>query len=464
MNHAASELALIPKPLDLRKTLPWIMFIVFFGVLNETVFNVSTPAIARQYALTPSGVSWVVTTFIVFFGIGSVIFGRLSDIFSLKRLIVIGVCTYAAGSILGFVLQAFYPAIIAARVIQGVGASAIPALIMVVVTRHFPPSDRGKVFGTITSTVAFAAGVGPVVGGFVSGTFHWTYLFVIPLFTLISIPFFLRALPEEQRKKGSVDVLGAALVAIGVATFILFLSFTSLYYLGASVLAIGAFIIHIRRSSNPFIEPSLFRNKPFRAGMLVGFIIFSIAIGVTFVIPLMLSALRGLSTREIGLIMFPGAISGVVFGTVGGTLADKKGNGFVIAIGFVALFASLLLICALLGISPWFTAAALLMTYIGFTLIQTALVNSVSQTLQLQETGVGMGLFNLVTFVSGAVGAALVARSLEAGWLNFRLNPLLSESKAYPYSNLMMIFAVCVALGGFLYFRSYGKRAARGSS
>jgi DHA2 family metal-tetracycline-proton antiporter-like MFS transporter len=458
MVNAAPELMPLHKPIDAIKALPWIVFLVFFGVLNETVFNVSTPAIARQYGLSPSGVSWVMTTFIVFFGIGSVIYGRLSDIFSLKRLIVIGVLIYAAGSMGGFIFQASYPAVIAARAVQGAGASAIPALIMVIVARFFPPEVRGRVFGSITSTVAFAAGVGPVLGGFVSGAFGWTYLFLIPLLTLISIPFFLRVLPEEPRREGGIDLLGACLIGLGVGAFILFLSFTAWYYLAASLLALGTFTVHIRRSQDPFIDPSLFKNRRFRAGLFVGFIIFSTAIGIIFLIPLMLNALRGLSTREIGLIMFPGAISGVVFGTLGGNLADKKGNGLVISFGIISLVASLLLISFLLGFTPWLISAALLLTFIGFTLIQTALVNSVSQTLEVHQTGVGMGLFNLITFISGAVGTALVARVLESHWLGFRLLPLVSEDKAVAYSNLLVVFAVLIALSGFIYFRGFRAR------
>jgi len=459
MDSGAPERVPLRRPIDARKALPWIVFLVFFGVLNETVFNVSIPAIARQYALSPSGVSWVMTTFIVFFGIGSVVYGRLSDIFSLKRLIVIGVLVYAGGSLTGFIFQSFYPVVIAARAVQGAGASAIPALIMVIVARFFPPEVRGRVFGSITSTVAFAAGIGPVLGGFISGTFGWTYLFLIPLATLVSIPFFLRVLPEEPRREGRMDLLGASLIGLGVGACILFLSFTAWYYLAASVLALGLFIVHIRRSPNPFIEPSLFRNRRFRAGLFVGFIIFSTAIGIIFLIPLMLNGLRSLSTREIGLIMFPGAISGVVFGTVGGNLADRKGNGFVIAIGIASLVVSLLLMSFLLGFAPWLIAAALLLTFVGFTLIQTALVNSVSQTLEVQQTGVGMGVFNLVTFISGAVGTALVARVLESHWLYFRLLPLVSEDKAVAYSNLLVVFAVLVGLGGLIYYKGFKARS-----
>jgi len=452
------ELTSVGAKLDLKRTVPWIVFVVFFAVLNETVFNVSTPAIAHQFALTPSGVGWVMSSFIVFFGIGSVIYGRLSDIFSLKRLIVIGILVYSAGSVIGFALQSSYPAVIAARAIQGAGASAIPALITVVVARYFPVSERGKVFGFITSTVAFAIGVGPVIGGFVSGTFHWSFLFVVPLFTLIAIPFFRKVLPDEPRREGKIDILGAGLVAGGVGSLILYLSFLRWYFLVASLALLAGFVVDILTHRSPFIEPGMFRNAMFRKRVIVGFILFSVVTGVLFVIPLMLSAIDGLTTSQIGLVLFPGALSAVVFGTIGGNLADKRGNTFVITVGLALLLASYLLLSVVVGYSPWFVAASLVLTYIGFSLAQTALVNSVSQILQPHETGVGMGLFNLVSFVSAAVGTALVGRYLGSGWTGFWHNPLVAESKAFPYSNLLTIFALFVVLAGVVYWGSRRKR------
>jgi DHA2 family metal-tetracycline-proton antiporter-like MFS transporter len=458
MDAAALEKPPLSPTIDAGKALPWIVYLIFFAVINETVFNVSTPALSRQFGLSPSGVSWVMTAFIVFFAMGSVVFGRLSDIFSLKRLIVLGVCIYAGGSVAGFALQSFYPGVIAARAIQGAGASAIPALLTVLVARFFPAEDRGKVFGTITSVVAFASGVGPVIGGFISGTLGWPFLFLIPLVTLVSIPFLSRLLPEEGRRQGGVDIFGAVLVAVGITGLVFFLSFSAWYYLAASAAAIAVLVVHVRRTPNPFIQPSLFANVRFRTGMIVGFLIFSSSIGIIFIIPLMFTALRGLSTKEIGLLMFPGAISGVVFGRLGGSLADKKGNGAVMGIGLLVLIASLVLMSFLLGLSPWLVSGGLLLTYIGFTLLQTALINSVSQTLDVRETGAGMGLFNLVTFISAAVGTALVARVLASGWMDVRLNPFITESKAFGYSNLMLAFALLIAVGGVIYFAGNRRR------
>ena len=441
--------------MNTKKLVPWIIYLLFFAVLNETVFNVSIPIIAKQFSLTPSGVSWMMTIFLVFFGIGSVIYGKLSDIYSLRNLIIIGIVIYNIGSVMGFVLQFSYPLIIVARAIQGIGASAIPALVFVVIARYFAESERGKIFGLITSTISLAIGLGPVVGGFVAGTFHWADLFLIPLLILISIPFFRKELPQEPRREGSIDIPGAVLVALTVGALVVFLNFSEWYYLAAFAVMLVLFILRIRTVADPFIQPSLFKNAKFRTGMVIGFALFSIVIGVQFLVPLLLNDIHGLSTSQIGLVIFPGAISAVFFGPLAGTLADRKGNSFVVAIGLLLLIASMILMSFLMGVSAWVIAAAMLLVYVGFSLSQTAMINSVSLTLAEHETGVGMGLFNLVSIISGALGTALVGKLLSGGWLEVHLLPSLSLSHGFAYSNLMLAFSVILALGGMLYLYSF---------
>jgi DHA2 family metal-tetracycline-proton antiporter-like MFS transporter len=441
--------------MNANKLVPWIIYLIFFAVLNETVFNVSTPLIAKQFSLTPAGVSWMMTIFLVFFGIGSVIYGKLSDIYSLRSLIIIGIVIYNIGSIMGFALQFSYPLVIVARAIQGIGASAIPALIFVVAARYFADAERGKIFGFITSTISLAIGLGPVVGGFVAGTFHWSYLFLISLLILIALPFLRRRLPQEPRREGTVDIPGATLVALTVGALVVFLNFSEWYYLAAFALMLVLFILRMRTASDPFIKPSLFKNAKFRTGVVVGFCLFSIVIGFLFLIPLMLNDIYALNASQIGLILFPGAISSVVFGPIGGNLADRKGNNFVVSIGLLLLIASMILISFLMGVSPLVVAAALLLTYVGFSLSQTAMINSVSQTLPEHETGVGMGLFNLVSIISGALGTALVGKILSGKWLEISLVPTFSMLHGFAYSNLMIVFSIVIALGGLLYLRSF---------
>ncbi|MCZ8511785.1 MFS transporter [Paenibacillus filicis] len=444
---------------EIKKSVLWIYYVIFFAVLNESVFNVSTPSIAKQFGLDAPGVSWIVTIFFIVFGMGMVIFGKLSDMFSVKKLITIGISLYCLGSILGFVLQAWYPAVIAARAVQGIGGSAIPALVFVMVARFFTVEERGKMFGMITSIASFAVGIGPVLGGYISGSFHWAYLFLLSLPAIFAIPFFRKFLPDEQRRQGKLDLVGAVLLGLVVTMLILFTTAASWLYLLTALLALVLFIVQIRRTEEPFVDPALFTNSRYRSGLIIGFLIFGTVMSVMFVIPLMLNKMYGLSTENIGLIMFPGAISAVVFGGVAGRMTVKRGSHFVVYLGLASIAISLLVQSSSIGLWVWFIGTALILMYIGFSFVQTALTESVTQILPVQQIGVGMGLFNMTSTISGAVVTALVAKAMERQLLSFHLHPLISDPHAYLYGNLILILSFVVAASALFYFFVFGKRA-----
>ncbi|MFD0698558.1 MFS transporter [Paenibacillus sp. GCM10027628] len=459
MKAVESSTKPVTESSEVKRSVLWIYYVIFFAVLNESVFNVSTPSIAKQFGLDASGVSWVVTIFFIVFGMGMVIFGKLSDIYSVKKLITIGITLYSLGSIMGFVFQSWYPAVIISRAIQGAGGSAIPALVFVMVARFFTPEERGKMFGVITSTVSFAIGIGPVLGGYIAGSLHWSYLFLIPLPVLVAIPFFQKLLPKEQRGAGTVDIVGAVLLGIAVAMLILFTTNANLLYLLVTFVALILFIVQIRRAKDPFVDPALFTNPLYRNGLIIGFLIFGTVMSVMFVIPLMLSKMYGLSTENIGLIMFPGAISAVIFGRVAGNLTVKRGSHYVVYLGLALIALSLLLQSSTIGLWVWYIGVALIMMYIGFSFVQTALTESVTQILPVHQIGVGMGFFNMTSTISGAVVTALVAKIMEQKLFSFPLHPLISDSHAYMYGNLILVLSLVVIASAFLYFLSFGKKA-----
>lgn len=445
----------------IRKCVPWIYFVIFFAVLNESVFNVSTPNIAAQFGLDAAGVSWVVTIFFIVFGMGMVIFGKLSDMFSVKKLITIGIILYSLGSTLGFALQAWYPAVILSRAIQGAGGSAIPALVFVMVARYFTAQERGKMFGIITSTASFAVGIGPVLGGYIAGSFHWSFLFLLSLPVLAAVPSFRRLLPDERRTAGRLDFVGAALLGIVVTTLILFTTEAQWMYLGVSIAALVLFIVWIRRAKEPFVEPALFRNTLYRNAIFIGFLIFGTVMSIMFVIPLMLNGVYGLNPEAIGLIMFPGAISAVIFARVAGNLTVKRGSHLVVYLGLALVAMSLLLQSSTIGQWVWYIGLALIMMYIGFSFVQTALAESVTQILPKHHIGVGMGLFNMISTLSGAVVTALVAKAMERELFAFRFHPLLTDAKAYLYGNLILALSAVVVASALLYFFSFGGKAVK---
>jgi DHA2 family metal-tetracycline-proton antiporter-like MFS transporter len=445
---------------DLRKFSFLIVYVIFFAVLNETVFNVSTPKIAEQFHLQPSEVSWVVTTFIITFGLGQVIFGKLADIYDLRRLIVIGILMYAAASLVGILLQAWYPLVIVSRAIQGAGASAVPALTMIIVGRYFTPEQRGKLFGLFTSTASFAVGVGPVIGGYVSAYFHWSFLFLIPLFILAVLPVFLRLLPKEEQAvgQGKVDILGAGLLGVSISTLVIFCTNPHWPYLLVSLLAAVWFVWHVKRTPHPFVDPELFKGARYRTGVIIGFLLFGSVMGIVFVVPLMLHAMHGLSTDDIGLVMFPGAFSAVIFGTVSGNITAKKGSHFAFCIGFVLISTALLVLSGLTDKAVWLTSAVLVLMYIGFSFVQTSMAETITQSLPVHQIGVGMGFYGLAAFISGAVGTAGVASLLDTTLLGVPLLPFVIRPEAHLYSNLLLIFAAIVTVSGLMYLKTFGKR------
>lgn len=441
----------------------WLGFLVFFSVLNETVFNVALPDIARQFHVEPSTANWVNTGFMLTFAIGSFVYGKISDLYGIKIMLMIGIVTYGSGSMLGLAGHAYLPAVIAARFIQGAGASAIPALVMVMIVRYFDANQRGRAFGLIGSLVATGEGIGPVIGGVVAHYVHWSMLFVFPLMTLATIPFFLKVLPDETEQKGTIDVTGAVLLSVGVVLFTLFTTNEHWMYLAGCLAALVLFALRIKRVSNPFIEPYLFVRKKFIAGTIAGCVILGMVAGFLSMVPYMMRSVHHLSTGMIGAgVMFPGAMSVMLFGILGGTLVDKKGHHLVFYIGTLMIIGGFLTMAMLKDQSPWIVTAMLIFVFGGLSFVKTVISTVVSDSLEEKEAGAGMGMLNFACFLSEGIGVAIVGGLLSRGLLEFPLLPMLRNAGTDLYSNLLLLFSLVIVAGSMIYTLTYvGKRSRR---
>jgi MFS transporter, DHA2 family, metal-tetracycline-proton antiporter len=433
---------------------------VFFSVLNTTMFNVSLPDIAEEFHLLPSRVSWVVSGYVIIFAISSVTYGRLADTYPIRALVTIGLILFNTGSIIGYLSQ-WYPMLIAARMVQASGSGAIPALGMLIATVYFPSSEKGRVLGVLASTVAVAAGIGPILGGFLTGTFHWRYLFIISTLTLFTVPAFRRYLPSQSTRQGRFDLPGALLMVAGLGSLLLFITATVWWSLPVGIVLMAWFLLHIRRREFPFVSPSLFQNETYRNMIITAFLALSTVFGVLFMVPLMLRDLNALGTGTIGLVMFPGAMAGAVTGTMGGRLVDARGSGPIIYTAATLLMASFLCLSTFAGLRPWVISLDLILCYMGFSLFQSSLPYMVSATLPRDQLGVGMGVYNLFFFISGAFSAALIGKLLDISKDHAPLNPLTVTASAGPYSNLSLVLAVVLVCAAWLFHKTLRKRSAQ---
>ncbi|WP_397344889.1 MFS transporter [Paenibacillus sp. Y412MC10] len=424
--------------------------------MNETMFNVSLPEIATYFHIAPSAANWTNTCFSISFAIGVAVYGKISEHAGIRKLLLFGMLTYGFGSLLGLLGHGWYPCVLAARFFQGIGASAIPSLIMVMIVKVVQSENQGKAFGLIGSVVAFGEGLGPVIGGTVSGYMHWSLLFALPLLSLLALPFVLRTLPDEKTEGKAFDITGAMLLSSGILSFALFMTLLHWIYLTATIVLFALLALHIRRHREPFLEPFLFRKKRYLSAVLTGALLLGTVAGFISMVPYLMRSVYDMPTRLIGsAILFPGTLSVILFGMLGGMLADRRGHIAAMLTGLCMIAAGFLVVLFYTDRSPWFIAASMIVTFGGLSFVKTAVSASVASTLEENETGSGIGMLNFACFLAEGIGIAGVGGLLTKPWLKAPIVGTLTSQTAALYSNMMLIFIALTVFGGILFVVLY---------
>lgn len=453
LSNDQDEVNEIPNP---RGLLIALCSVLMFSVMNGTMFNIAVPDIARAYDLQPSEVSWVMTGYIMVYALGALMYGKLADFFPYKTLITIGLSIFSIGSIIGF-LSVNYSMVLVARVIQAMGGSMIPALVFVAPIRYFP-DRRGKVLGIISSVMAFASGIGPIAGGFIAGSFSWRFLFLTSAFIIITLPFLRRNLPDESVRKGYVDLLGALLVGIGVASLLIGITLSNGYSLIISAFFFALLIWRTKTISNPFVPPHLFKNRKYRTTIITSFLTITCLFGLMFVIPIMLRDVYGLSTLHIGFVLFPGAMSAALVGQKGGTLVDLRGSKYVLYLAMGLLCTGFIALSSVTGVAVWIISMMSIIAYMSFPLVQASSAELLTSLLDKKETGVGMGVFNLMNFLSGAISATIIGKVLDLYSPQRPINPLGVTGDSAIYSNIFFAFSMIIIMAFFHFKYFYNKK------
>ncbi|WP_141335817.1 MFS transporter [Paenibacillus sp. tmac-D7] len=440
-----------------EKLLRVLVFTLIISVMNASMFNVVLPEISRQFQLSASQVSWIVTSYMIVYAIGSVTFGKLADKYRLKDLLTFGLIFFTLGSIVGLAATHFWM-IIAGRILQATGASVIPATAMIIPVRYFAPEKRGRALGTTAIGLSLGAALGPIVSGFVTSLASWRLLFALSILSLLTLPFYRKYLDDERGQVGSIDFVGGLLLAGTVAALLLAVTLSdwSLAAIGAVLFVL--FVVRIRSAAEPFVDPALFANKSYTFSLLIAFLATGFMFGIAYTTPQLLSNVNHLNPAVIGFAMFPAAIASALMGRRGGKLADEKGNSFLVYTAALLLLICFLALSTVAGLSPYWITLFLVFGSIGQTFMQIAMSNTVSRTLSKEQAGVGMGMFSMLNFISGAATTALIGKTLDLGAPSIRFNPLFGMRDGLIYSNIFVCLAVVLGFVLVLYATLLGQR------
>jgi DHA2 family metal-tetracycline-proton antiporter-like MFS transporter len=435
-----------------EKLMRIVMFTLVLSAMSVLMFNFVLPEISKTFDLTTAQVSWVTSSYALIYGIGTVIYGKLADRYKLKNLLTFGLLIFAVGSLIGLSSQTFWMLLVG-RCLQAVGAAAIPATAMLIPLRYFPPEQRGSAMGTAFVGLALGSALGPVISALIVSVAHWRWLFCIPLFILITLPFYRTNLGNEQGDPGKLDWAGGCLLAATVTLLLLGVTSGTWWFAIGGLLALALFIARIRSVSEPFVQPELFTNKSYTLRLTIAFLISGIGFSLYFLSPLLLSHVHQLTPSWISFAMVPAAVASAILGRKGGKLADMKGNSYLFFVASGSLLTCFILLSTFTGISPLFIAIFLIFGNVGQTFMMIAMSNSVSMALPKEQAGVGMGFLSMLNFIAGGMASGIYGKVVDLG-SNIHLNPANIYPNGIIYSNIFLVLAgLHVGILLFYYFQ-----------
>lgn len=407
----------------------WLVFGVtvmgtFMATLDSSIVNVALPIIATELGAPLTTVQWVVTAYLLTISSLLPLFGRAGDMLGRRKIFTTGFLIFTAGSALcGFSFS--IKLLIAARVLQAIGAAMIMANSQALVAGAFPGKDRGRALGMVGTVVALGSMTGPSLGGLLVGSLGWSSIFLINL-PIGIVAFFAGqlVLPKgEKRCEETFDFAGSALFAIGMLSLLLVLSEghewgwisrASILSAGTSIIALSVFIWYEKRVQHPMIDLSLFHHWPFLAGNLAGLFSFMAMFSNNLLLPFYLTDLLKLTPAQTGLLITPFPIVLAIIAPVSGYLSEKVSPALLTTSGLAITTAGLLFLSTITTEVPlWQIAACQALLGVGNGLFQSPNNNSVLSSVAPEKLGIAAGLNALVRNIGMVSGTAAAVSIFE---------------------------------------------------
>jgi EmrB/QacA subfamily drug resistance transporter len=415
-----------------RPSYPWIVVGTvcvgaFMGQLDASIAQLVLPELEREFQASLSSVSWVAVAYLLTVAALLPVFGRLADIMGRKMLYSGGFLVFVAGS----TLCGFAPSLevlIAARVLQGVGAVLMQANSVAIIVAAVGGANRGRALGLQAAAQAVGLSTGPVLGGLLISSLGWRWVFFLNLpVGLLGTTLALLALPQTRRvgKPPGFDWAGAVLLMPAMTALMIALNEGASWGLASpaligclalGTLLLAAFIRRELRIASPLLDLSLFRDRAFSAGNLAGLLSYGILFGVFFLLPFAFERIYAASALEAGLRL---AVIPVMLGClapVSGWLSDRLGPRWLTVGGMLVTSAALALLFVTLDGSPgrlWLVTLALAIFGLGLGLFTAPNNSAIMSSASASQTGEAGGVLNLMRSFGMSTGIATAAALLS---------------------------------------------------
>jgi EmrB/QacA subfamily drug resistance transporter len=398
---------------------------MFLAALDQTIVSTAIKTIGNDLHDLQAQ-AWVTTAFLITSTIAAPLFGKLSDIYGRKRLFMLAIVIFVAGSALCGLATSMYE-LAGFRAFQGIGAGGIMPLALAVIGDIIPPRQRARYQGYMMAVFASASVLGPVLGGLLAGTtdflgvsgWRWIFYINVPL-AVVALIVIARVLKLDYvRRERRIDWWGSVMLVVGLVPLLVVAeqgqewgwasaaSFTC-YFLGAAGLTLFIWIQH-RMGDDALLPLRLFRSRTFSVASGQVTIIGMAMFGGLSVIPLYLQIVKGASPTKSGLLLLP-LVAGLMIASLGaGRLIARTGRYKIFpVVGSVLMLIGMGLLITLRADTPlWSTDIYMAIFGIGLGLNMQSLVLAMQNAVPAKDMGVASAASSFFRSIGGTLGTAI---------------------------------------------------------
>jgi EmrB/QacA subfamily drug resistance transporter len=393
---------------------------LFMTTLDNLVVTTALPVIHRDLHASLSGLEWTVNAYTLTFAVFLITGAALGDRFGRRRMFVIGLAIFTAGSAAA-ALAPSIEVLIAARAIQGFGGAIVTPLTLTILSAAVPAERRGLALGAWGGISGLAVAIGPLVGGAVVEGISWQWIFWLNVpIGLALIPLARLRLQESRGPNDALDLPGVGLASVGLFGIVWGLvrgnqvGWGSPEIVGALVLGsavLGLFVLWELGAKEPMLPLRFFRNRTFTAANVASLLMFFGMFGSIFLLAQFFQTVQGYSPLQAGLRILPWTAMPIFVAPIAGALSDRIGGRPLMVTGLGLQAAGLAWIAAVS--TPTVAYSALVVPFIlsgvGMALYFAPVANVVLSSVRPQEEGQASGANNAIRELGGVFGVAVLA-------------------------------------------------------
>ncbi|MDR7308368.1 DHA2 family efflux MFS transporter permease subunit [Rhodoferax saidenbachensis] len=409
-----------------KRYLPWVVATtLFMEQLDSTIVNTAVPAMAASLNVSPLSLKGVVASYILSLAVGIPISGWMADKFGTRKVFAWAVAIFTVSSILCG-LSVNVPMLIAARILQGIGAAMMMPVGRLTIIRTFAKSELLVAMNFVVIPALIGPLLGPTIGGLIVHWLSWRDIFFVNVpVGLVALWLIHRYMPDyRDPHRGSLDVIGLLLFSSGTALLSWVLEVfgehqidgaTASLLVVISVVLLLGYGFHAGHTKFPLLRLTLFRVRTFRISVLGGFVTRLGLGGMPFLLPLLYQVGLGLSAWESGLLMMPAAVAAMGMKLVASKVLARFGYRQVLIVNTVCIGLTVSMFSGVAASTPLWLIACLGLAQGFFNSLQFTSMNSMAYAdIEAKDSSMASTIGSSMQQLSMSFG--LACGSLVTGW------------------------------------------------